>query len=171
MTEGKPKLSWGHININVSNLEQSIEFYRKLGFEIFIPAVPYLGMTSDADPNALSEDAATALGLPKNTSARACIMQIGDGFPKLDLTEFPDLEQASPLSNGDLGIVRICLATEDLARDVEWLSGNGVMFLSDPQTGHAGLADIAICKDPDGTLIELIQVYPDRWQALLGGGD
>lgn len=169
MTEGKPKFSWGHININVSNLDQSIEFYRKFGFEIFIPAVPYLGLTSDAGHDPLSAEMSTGLGLPEGTSGRACIMQLGDGFPKLDLTEFSDLEQASPLSNGDLGIVRICLATEDLAEDVKRLRAGGVAFVSDPQKGHAGLADIAICKDPDGTLIELIQVYPDRWQALLGG--
>ena len=34
------RFSWGHININVQNLDQSIAFYRKLGFEVFIPGVP-----------------------------------------------------------------------------------------------------------------------------------
>ena len=169
MSEQTPKFSWGHININVSNLDRSIEFYRKLGFDVFIPAIPYLGMTADADHATLSSESATALALPNDASGRACIMQLGDGFPKLDLTEFAGTDQTAPLTNGDLGLVRICLATEDLATDVERLSAEGVEFLSDPQTGHAGLADLAICKDPDGTLIELIQVYPERWQALLSG--
>ena len=31
-----PKFTWGHVNINVSNLERSIEFYETLGFEVFV---------------------------------------------------------------------------------------------------------------------------------------
>ncbi len=49
---------------------------------------------------------------------------------------------------------------------MERLSALGVAFVSGPQAGHAGLADIAVCRDPDGSLIELIQVYPERWQAV-----
>lgn len=169
MSDDTPKLSWGHINLNVSNLERSIAFYSKLGFEVFIPAIPYLGMTADAGHDPLSVGSSTALGVPSGTTGRACIMQLGDGFPKLDLTEFSDLQQAPPLTNGDLGFVRLCLGTEDLAKDVQRLSARGVEFVSDPQTGHAGLADVAVCMDPDGALIELIQIYPDRWQALLRG--
>ena len=166
MSADRPKLSWGHVNLNVSNLERSIDFYRKLGFEIFIPAIPYLGMTADIGHDPLSKNALAALDLPQGTSGRACIMQLGEGFPKLDLTEYSDVTHAPPLSNGDIGFVRICLASEDLAQDVERLSALGVEFVSGPQAGHAGLADIAVCRDPDGSLIELIQVYPERWQAV-----
>ena len=169
MTDNKPNLRWGHINLNVSSLERSIAFYRKFGFEIFIPAIPYLGVTTEDGHNVLSEGSTTALDVPSGTAGRACIMQLGDSFPKLDLTEFKGLKQADPLTNNDLGFVRICLGTEDLAKDVERLSADGVGFLSSPQSGHAGLADIAVCRDPDGALIELIQVYPDKWQAVLGG--
>ena len=34
-----------------------------------------------------------------------------------------------------------------------------VEFISPPQTAKDGRAEIAICIDPDGTLIELIQVH------------
>lgn len=44
MSDQATKLGWGHINVNVSNLNASIEFYEKLGFEAFIPAIPYLGL-------------------------------------------------------------------------------------------------------------------------------
>ena len=93
-------------------------------------------------------------------------MQQDGGFPKLDLTELTGLEQSAPLTNSDRGLVRICLATENLARDVARLKAYGVESPPEPQAGHAELADIAVCKDPDGTLIELLQVYLDRWQAL-----
>jgi len=54
MTKQATKLGWGHININVTNLEDSINFYRKLGFESFIPAIPYLGLTAEPNPNTLA---------------------------------------------------------------------------------------------------------------------
>ena len=107
--------------------------------------------------------------MTENARGRACIMQLDDGFPKIDLTELADLDQKTPLSNADLGLVRICLVTEDLAGEVERLKDEGVEFISEPKSGHMQLADLAVCKDPDGTLIELLQVYLDRWAPLLEG--
>ena len=170
MSDNAPRFSWGHINVNVKNLDRSVEFYRKLGFEIFIPGIPYLALDMSAEPQPLPDDAAAALGVPKGTRGRACIMQLGDGFPKVDLTEFVGVEASGPLSNADVGLVRLCLITEDLPRDVAELKAKGVEFISEPKVGHKDLADIAVCKDPDGTRIELLQVYLERWQAILGGG-
>ncbi len=167
MATEKPSFGWGHININVANLDRSIAFYRKLGFEVFIPAIPYLALDNAQDQKPLPDAAAAALGIKQGAKGRACILQLDDGFPKLDLTELTGLEQGAPLTNSDLGLVRICLASEDLERDVTRLKAEGVEFLSEPMAGHAQLADIAVCKDPDGTLIELLQVYLDRWQSLL----
>ncbi|MEM9759745.1 MAG: VOC family protein [Pseudomonadota bacterium] len=168
MSDSKPSFGWGHININVSNLERSIAFYEKLGFVLFLPAIPYLGMKKDnAQP--LSEELAEALGIAPPPSGRACIMQLDDGFPKLDLTEFSNTESLPPLTNADRGLVRICLISEDLQADVERLRAEGVEFLSDVQAGHDQLGDVALCRDPDGTLIELLQVYLERWAPYLDG--
>ena len=163
MTNQAPKLAWGHININVSNLEQSIAFYEKLGFQQFIPAIPYLGLSAKKESVALPQTSACALGVAKNTRGRACIMQLDDGFPKLDLTEFDIEQQNKPLSNGDLGLVRICLASQNLKQTYEQLCAQGIEFISPPQRDDGGLADIAVCRDPDGTLIELLQVYLENW--------
>ena len=38
-------------------------------------------------------------------------MQLGNGFPKLDLTQYDDLAQSKPLDNADLGLVRVCLGS------------------------------------------------------------
>ncbi len=62
-------------------------------------------------------------------------MQLDDGFPKIDLTEFTDEQRREPLNNADLGLVRICLVTEDLRRDVAHLKSEGVEFISEPQSG------------------------------------
>ncbi|MDG1204799.1 MAG: VOC family protein [Pseudomonadales bacterium] len=169
MTDQAMKLRWGHININVSNLENSIEFYRKLGFESFIPAIPYLGITAEVDPKPIDTASNTALGLPNESTARACIMQLDNGFPKIDLTEFSDISQrfqAKPLNNADLGLVRICLASANLNTDYEQLVKQGVEFISPPQIAKDGLAEIATCIDPDGTLIELLQVHLEKWPRL-----
>jgi len=169
MTKQATKLGWGHININVTNLEDSINFYRKLGFESFIPAIPYLGLTAEPSSNTLDAGSSTALGLPNNSTGRACIMQLDKGFPKIDLTELTGLSQAKPLANIDLGLVRICLVSADLARDYEQLTHQGIEFLSPPQTAKDGLAEIATCLDPDGTLIELLQVHLEKWPRLEKG--
>jgi len=163
MTNQTSKFGWGHININVSNLEQSIIFYERLGFQKFIPAIPYLGLTDNKESVTLPQSSAHALGVAENTRGRACIMQLDDGFPKLDLTEFDGGQQAKPLTNNDLGLVRICLASQNLKQDYEQLTSQGIEFISSPQRDHGSLADIAVCRDPDGTLIELIQVYLENW--------
>lgn len=165
MSEDAGTLGWGHINVNVTDLDRAVAFYGKLGFDMFIPAIPYLGLSA-ATPAVLSDAAAEALGVPAGTRGRACILQLGDGFPKLDLTELDASEPRPPLDNADLGAVRLCLASTDLEADYRRLSASGVEFLSAPRPGRDGLADLAVCRDPDGTLIELIRIYPERWAAL-----
>ena len=97
------------------DLDRSIAFYEKLGFEIFIPGVPYLGLASAPESQPVADAAARALGVSPGTRGRACIMQLDDGFPKIDLTELDAGVQRAPLSNSDVGVVRICLATDDFA--------------------------------------------------------
>jgi catechol 2,3-dioxygenase-like lactoylglutathione lyase family enzyme len=163
MNSAQTNLGWGHINVNVRDLDRSIDFYRKLGFEEFLPGIPYLNLASGTVARPLPEPAARALGLPGSCRGRACIMQLGPGFPKLDLTEWYGADGEGPLRNGDLGIVRLCLASRDLQRDCADLAARGVHFLSAPQPCQDGMADIAVCADPDGTLIELIEVHLEKW--------
>lgn len=113
-------------------------------------------------------DAAEALGITPGTSGRACIMQLDSGFPKIDLTEFVGVEPGTAPQTQDLGLVRFCLASRDLAADYEYLRSRDVAFISAPHTCHERLAEIAVCEDPDGNLIELLQVHLDRWASVLG---
>ncbi len=163
-TTTTPNLSWGHININVSDLDTSIAFYEKLGFSLMIPGVPYLGIGKDSSAE-VPANQSKALAVPAGTMARACIMQLGDGFPKIDLTEYAKDSPQPAAVNDDLGIVRLCLGSRNLAQDYELLKSTGVEFLSEPTQGVGGLADIAVCRDPDGILIELIQLHLKKWSA------
>ena len=165
MADSAVKLAWGHINVNVRDLDRSIAFYEKLGFEIFIPGIPYLDLRQGEELRALPDAGASALGLEAGRAGRACIMQLGDGFPKLDLTQLDEgsPESGGPLETRDRGIVRLCLASGDLAADYERLREAGVEFVSAPITQTGGLADVAVCLDPDGTMIELIQIRLEKW--------
>lgn len=162
--EQSTKLRWGHININVSDLDASIKFYKKLGFGVYIPSIPYIGLTVETKSNLIDEGSRTALGLPQETLGRACIMQLDNGYPKLDLTQLNDMPPSTPLNNTNLGLVRMCLATANLEADYNKLTNLGVDFISPPMTAKDGMAEIAVCIDPDGTLIELIQVHFDKWR-------
>lgn len=166
----RTRLSWGHINVNVSELEVSIAFYEKLGFSLLMPAIPYLGLGMDSPATPLLAEEGQALGLDALTTGRACIMQLGDGYPKLDLTEFSTHDPRRPLSNSDIGIVRLCLASADLEKDYADLSDSGVRFISSPTSCRGGLARIAVCVDPDETLIELIEVDREKWIARMADG-
>ncbi len=164
MNDQAPTLNWGHININVTDLDRSVAFYKLFGFEPYIPGIPYLGLTMELGD--IEPSGAMALDLPENAKARACIMQLGRGYPKIDLTEIKAGPQAAPLSNADIGIVRLCLASQNLAEDYARLTEAGVGFNSPPQTDSRGLAQIAICRDPDGSLIELIEIDYEKWASL-----
>jgi len=134
-----------------------------LGFEEFRPGIPYLGLTDTVEATTMPETCAHALGLPPTIRGRACIMQLGSGYPKINLTEWCDTSQAKPRGTVDLGCVRICLGSRNLWKDYERLSTGGVAFVSEPQLAKDGMANIAVCADPDGTLIELIQTNRDKW--------
>ena len=163
MSDKTPALSWGHININVSHLDESIAFYQKLGFSMLLPGIPYLDLTASDGFNKMPSAAARALAMQEQSEGRACIMQLDEGFPKIDLVEWSGADQQPPLGNADLGLVRFCLASQDLAADYAKLVEQGVKFLSEPQATKDGKADIAVCADPDGSLIELIQIYFEKW--------
>ena len=62
-------------------------------------------------------------------------MQLDDGFPKIDLAEYAKGSPRASAGNDDLGIVRLCLGTQNLAQDYEHLLSAGVEFLSKPTTG------------------------------------
>ena len=163
MSNKTPALSWGHININVSSLDESIAFYQKLGFSMLLPGIPYLDLSASDGANRMPATAARALAMPEQSEGRACIMQLDEGFPKIDLVEWSSADQQPPLGNADLGLVRLCLASQDLAADYATLVEQGVKFLSEPQVTKDGKADIAVCVDPDGSLIELIQLHLEKW--------
>lgn len=67
------------------------------------------------------------------------------------------------MTNADRGFVRICLASENVRADYDRLVAAGVEFETAPLEMDRGLAKVALCRDPDGALIELIQIDSAKW--------
>ena len=145
-----------HVNVNCSNFERSLAFYKMLGFKVSvdIPAV--------ADAKSGGSDASRGLGFSDST-ARAAIMTLSDDprATRLDLIEWSQpRDDAKPYPRlNHLGIARIALFTKGLRDEYQRLKGEGVEFISEPVVIRtaAGPALFACFYDPDGTILELIE--------------
>lgn len=145
-----------HVNVNCSNFERSLAFYKMLGFNVSvdIPAV--------ADAKSSGSDTGRGLGLPDSV-ARAAIMTLSDDprATRLDLIEWSKpRDDAKPYARlNHLGIARIALYTKGLRDEYQRLKGEGVEFISEPVVIRtaAGPALFACFYDPDGTILELIE--------------
>jgi len=137
-----------HANINCSSYGRSASFYKKLGFIILMEV-----------KDTVTAEFAKALDLPPYTIHASPIMLPEGGM--IDLIEWVDPFDASAPYAGlnHPGIAAVSLTTTNLDSDVEKLKDSGVEFISDPVTGPGGGASVrfAYFKDPDGTLLQLIQ--------------
>ena len=143
-----------HVNVNCSNFDRSLRFYELLGFQKLIDV-----------PARNTEEVAAAVGMPPYTVKGALLILKASKSPLvIDLLEWLDPNDSSPPYEHlyHLGIARIALSTDDLDADVEFLKSNGVEFLSEPATVTLkdNPATRFVCfKDPDGTVLELVQGY------------
>ena len=144
-----------HVNVNCSNFERSLRFYKMVGFKVVldIPAVA---------EGAGNSNTSRGLGFP-DSNARAAIMSLSDDphATRLDLIEWtkPRDDEKPYARLNHLGIARIALFTKGLRDEYARLKREGVEFISEPvviRTG-AGTALFACFYDPDGTVPELIE--------------
>jgi glyoxylase I family protein len=144
-----------HININVTNFERSLEFYKLLGFKV----VRDLGEGG----NKYFE---RGLKIPRPVG-RAALLMLGDDkyATRVDLIQWK-----SPPTEGKpyphlyhAGVCRVALWTDNLQEvcdQVKAANMEGVEFFSEPQVmkNRDGTNSSFVCfTDPDGTVIELIQ--------------
>lgn len=141
-----------HVNVNCSDFDRSLEFYRLLGFEKAIDV-----------PAQNTKEVAAAVGMPPYRVKGALLMLRNARSPlTIDLLEWQEPTDPSPPYPHlyHLGIARIALASDDLDADMQRLKDHGVEFLSEPATvSIPGQPDTRfVCfKDPDGTVLELVQ--------------
>ena len=129
------------IAITCSNFEESLDFYHnKLGFEIVL----------DLE---IPDDLARDVGLAP-TGFRQVRLKAGDTLIKLMEIESPP---PKPTDEFSAGVRWLTFFVEDIQQTVKDLKQNGVEFLSEPISAPDA-ADVACAPDPDGILIELVQI-------------
>jgi catechol 2,3-dioxygenase-like lactoylglutathione lyase family enzyme len=139
-----------HVNVCVTDMERSISFYEKLGFNKvndFVLDDPSVG---------------DALGL-KAKKLRGVFMRLGndENAPVLDLVQFIDPPtQGKPYPTlNNVGICRIAFTVDDIDTTYADLQALKVDFLAPLKKikGPDGATIGVVCfKDPDGTILELI---------------
>lgn len=139
-----------HVNVCVTDMERSISFYEKLGFNKvndFVLDDPSVG---------------DALGL-KAKKLHGVFMRLGndENAPVLDLVQFIDPPtQGKPYPTlNNVGICRIAFTVDDIDTTYADLQALKVDFLAPLKKikGPDGATIGVVCfKDPDGTILELI---------------
>ena len=129
------------IAITCSNFERSLDFYHnKLGFEIVL----------DIEiPDSLAQDVGLA-----PTGFRQVRLRAGNTLIKLMDIESPP---PTPTDKFSAGVRWLTFIVADIQKTVENLKQNGVEFLSEPISAPDA-AGVVCAKDPDGILIELVQI-------------
>ena len=145
-----------HANVVVRDLERSLRFYRDV-----LRARVLSEIGGDAEDPALG----TAMGFGAPATYRGYLLGLGKGR---EATMIDLLQWMRPAAHGDpydsvnhVGIARTALEVDDVDKHYEELRGQGVEFLSPPTDLHIPpVGDMRVCclKDPDGTILELIQL-------------
>jgi len=142
-----------HVNVNCSDYERSRAFYERLGFQVIWEV-----------PETNTSEVAAAVGMPPYRVRGALMALRGASGPAtlIDLLEWREpRDDAPPYPHlYHRGLARIALTTSDLDADVAELEAAGVEMLSAParlETADAGTSRFVCFKDPDGTMLELVE--------------
>jgi len=148
-----------HINVNCTDIRRSIAFYEKFGFQVTHVIAED---TKDLDPKA---DLMPGAGGYRDSHCRGVIMSLGDHphcFTKLELLQYtqPATEPEPPRSAFQVGYCRMAIRCKDIQGEVDRLKAEGVEFESDVETSKTvGALSYAFARDPDGTLVELLELH------------
>lgn len=132
-----------HTGITVSDLDRSIRFYERLGFEV--------AERFEEEGEEVEQGVGVA-----GAQLRTAMLEGPNS--RLELIEY--MEPGSGPSthpNNGIGAAHVCIEVEDVDFAVAELREEGIEFLSDPITHESGIRWV-YAKDPDGITAELLQV-------------
>ncbi len=155
-----------HININCTDLDRSLAFYRLLGFREVIDFNAGDGAQDVTD--VLGDPVlGPALGLPSNARARARMLMLGDNprSARLDLIEWiePGAEGKAYPHLAHVGIARICFRVRNVDDAWRQLDAAGAEPFTEPVLiNMGGSRQRFFCaKDPDGVVVEFMEFLKD----------
>lgn len=144
-----------HAQINVSDLDRSIEFYEMVGFEL-------ISRGRVTDPGLFA-----ALGLDDGRELQGAFLRIPGMStkvtPMLDMIQFVDPPPQGPPypALNHLGINRLCFQVDDLDAAQERLVERGVELvgpIGELRTKANMVGRVLCFKDPDGTILEYTEI-------------
>lgn len=143
-----------HTIINARDLEETVSFYELLGFRIL----------SDRRNAVWPDGSGASFGLIGNPKGRGVLMVLPSdpGGPMLDIIQWLEPHaEFSPLSPTRIPRV-LAFRTEDVWAAFGELRAHGVMFTTAEPTSipEAGIDACIVACDPNGVLIEMIQLAP-----------
>tara|TARA_B110001454_G_C12484478_1_gene335763 strand:+ start:95 stop:526 length:432 start_codon:yes stop_codon:yes gene_type:complete len=135
-----------HTGIVVTNLEESKKFYCDLlGFKVqkeMDESGEFINNFSDLDDVLVTTSKMT--------------LENGHMVELLKYKSHPE-EPDMLRKITQIGCSHIALTVDDLDETYARLVENGVIFNSPPQYSPDGKAKVTFCKDPDGSLVELVE--------------
>lgn len=143
-------LGLAHLKLNVTDIDRSLEFYETLGFKV-------LHVFGSRPTDDISGRPAGCAHL------RGAVLSISDdprAATRIELIEWVDPPgQAQPEKpDAQAGVSRIAIHTRNLVSYCEELRSKGIEFLHEPQEiDVVGAKRFVLFRDPDGTLLELIE--------------
>jgi len=137
-----------HVGITVTDLEKSINFYKN-----------FFGFYVVKEMDEAGEHIDKFSGL-KDINVRTVKMVDGyDGLIELLYYRSHPKTKDENLSRDitHIGCSHFALTVEGLSELYDRMKQQGITFLCEPQHSPDGQVLLTFCKDPDGTLIELVQ--------------
>ena len=135
-----------HIGIVVTNMENSLKFYRdQLGLKII----------KDMDEQGNYLDNMLSLN---DVRVRTVKLSANENTTLVELLEFESHNDNKIRNFYTIGTSHVAFTDDDIEKLYVDLSEKNIKFNAIPQKSPDGLVKVTFCKDPDGTPIELVEM-------------
>lgn len=150
-----------HINVNCSNLERAIAFYELIGFRLSL--MPDGTPVGEGGGNFGEVGLGPIFRLPEDCRGRFRMLRYGveENGTVLDLIEWTS-PRGAPVKRtlSQPGFARMCLTVRSCQEIYDKLIAAGHVVYTEPVLVDMGLGRFYVfcCEDPDGTIMEFMQV-------------
>ncbi len=156
---GMPILNLVHVNLHVTDLERSIDFYERLGFEVMFDLGRH--RSTSTEPIRVSDRVAYGGG-----ESKAVVLSLGDDprcATKIELMQYVDPPPLPkpPKPPEEAGAHRLAMRVKDLDGTIADLKARGVPIDDAPHEVRTmgGRQRYVLFTDPDDNLLELIELH------------
>jgi len=135
-----------HMGIVVSDMEKSLKFYRDL---LGLKVKSLVDEEGEFLDNMLAHE---------NVKNKVAKLYAKNGNALVELIDSKSYGNKKDRDFFTIGASHFALTVDDLNETYDYLIKNGVKFTAPPQQSPDGFAKVTFCEDPDGTLIELVEI-------------